>query len=250
MGSVTVLEYTFRIRHKGCWTETVNDRFPGVTATIVYSYRLLGVSITMVELTNVDEADLEALVDWLADHEVMTGAQLISYDAAKRAALVSLSGDYKTETEPVLNVLLRNRCFPTIPATVSAGREHWTVLTQDHEHVTQTHEELQRLGSVEVDSLKRPGIDRMLTGLINIKEAVQELSPRQREVLVRAVEEGYYESPRSCRLEDLAADDPANTSTVGEHLRRSEAKILTTVAEHLSESASPDDRRVDGRPSV
>lgn len=236
-----MLEYTFRIRHRGCWTETVNDHFPNVTATIVYSYRLLGVSITMVEMTNVSGEEIDPLVAWLSEHEVMTDAQLITYDPDKHTALVSLAGDYSTDTEPVLNVLLRNRCFPTVPATVTNGREYWTVLTSDHERVTQTHEELERMGSVDVDSLKRPGVDRMLTGLIDIKQAVQDLSPRQREILVRAVDEGYYDSPRSCRLEDLAEGDPANTSTVGEHLRRSEAKILTTVAKQLQETETSDE---------
>lgn len=238
-----MLEYTFRIRHRGCWTETVNDHFPGVRATIVYSYRLLGVSITMVEVTNVQATEIDGLVAWLSDHDVMTGAQLISYDPDKRTGLISLSGDYETDTEPVLNVLLRNRCFPTVPATVRRGREHWTVLASDQQQVTETHDELQRMGSVEVDSLKRPGIDRLLTGLIEIKQAVEDLSPRQREVLIQAVEAGYYDSPRACRLEDLAESDSANTSTVGEHLRRSETKILTTVAALLEETWDEDGRR-------
>ena len=65
------------------------------------------------------------------------------------------------------------------------------------------------------------------------RPTVQDLSPRQLEVLSRAIEEGYYDSPRSCNIEELAELDSANTSTVGEHLRRSEAKILKAVAPML-----------------
>jgi predicted DNA binding protein len=223
-----MLEYTFRIRHEGCWTEKLNDRFPDVSATIIYSYRLLGISITMIEATNV--ADADALVEWLDEHAVMTAAQLVSYDEDRETAFVSLAGDYETDTEPVLNVLLRNRCFPTVPATVTGGREHWSVLASDHEQVSRTHEELQKIGRVEVDSLRTPELDRLLTGLSEVKQAVQDLSPRQREVLGRAIDEGYYDSPRACNIADLAEQDSANTSTVGEHLRRSEAKILKAVA--------------------
>ncbi|MFB6184937.1 MAG: helix-turn-helix domain-containing protein [Haloarculaceae archaeon] len=236
-----MLEYTFRIRHDGCWTANLNEDFPNVSATIIYSYRLLGVSITMIEATNV--ADPDELVAWLADHEVMTDARLVSYDDDRGTAFVSLAGDYGTDTEPVLNVLLRNRCFPTVPATVSGGREHWSVVASDHEQVSTAHEELQGIGRVEVDSLCDPDLDRLLTGLFEVKQAVQALSPRQREVLARAVEEGYYDTPRGCNIADLAELDSANTSTVGEHLRRSEAKILKAVAPLLAEPDHGDDER-------
>jgi|AntDeeMinimDraft_4_1070355.scaffolds.fasta_scaffold00098_9 predicted DNA binding protein len=229
-----MLEYTFTIKHEGCWTETLNDRFPDVTATIIYSYRLTGTSITMIELTRVDEETIDELVDWLDDHEVMTTGRLVSYDDKRHKAFVSLEGDYDTDTEPVLNVLLRNNAFPTIPATVTRGREHWSVLVPNHGQVSQAHEELQELGSVDVDALRQPDLDRMLTGLTEVKEAVQDLSPRQLEVLSRAIEEGYYDSPRSCNIEELAELDSANTSTVGEHLRRSEAKILKAVSTMLT----------------
>ncbi|WP_244880414.1 DNA-binding protein [Halogeometricum borinquense] len=122
----------------------------------------------MIEATNVSDAD--AFVEWLNDHEVMTVAQLVSYDADRETAFVSLAGDYETDTEPVLNVLLRNRCFPTVPATVTGGREHWSVIASDHEQVSRTHEELQKIGHVEVDSLRTPELDRLLTGLSEVKQ--------------------------------------------------------------------------------
>ncbi len=229
----TMLEYTFSIKHRGCWTADLNDTFPGVRATIIYSYRLTGTSITMVELTRIEEGELDELVAWLEDHPVMNTSQLVSYDDRRQKAFVSLSGDYDTDTEPVLNVLLRNSCFPTIPATVARGREHWSVLASSHEQVSTAHDELRQIGSVDVDSLRSPDLDGLLTGLTEVKEAVQDLSPRQLEVLSRAIEEGYYDSPRSCNIEELAELDSANTSTVGEHLRRSEAKILKAVAPML-----------------
>ncbi|WP_336336681.1 helix-turn-helix domain-containing protein [Haloarcula brevis] len=235
-----MIEYTFEITHENCWTETMNDSFPEVSATIIYSYQLFGTSITMIEATGVSADRVDPLVAWLGDHPIMTAARLISYDDGRETAYVSLAGEYDpdTDTEPVLNVLLRNRCFPTVPPTVTDGTEHWNVLASDHESVSQTHEELQSLGSVEVNSLKTPNHDQFLTGLAEIKEAIADLSPRQQEILASAVEAGYYDSPRSCGIEDLAATDSANTSTVGEHLRRSEAKILNAVGSLLRDDAA------------
>lgn len=230
-----MIEYTFKIIHRGCWTETVNDEFPELTATIVYSYRVRGNSITMIEAANVEPDEVDRLVEWLATHEVMSMAQLINYDTNRETAVISLVGDYDHDpkTEPVLNILLKNQCFPSVPATVARGREHWSVLTVDHEHASQAHSELQELGALEVDGLKSPQESQLLTGMGEIRQAIQDLSPRQREVLHRAIEHGYYESPRGCNIETLAELDDANVSTVGEHLRRSEAKVLTAAVPFL-----------------
>ena len=232
-----MLEYTFSIRHHGCWTADLAESYPDVRATIIYSYRIAGTSITMIETAGIDERRLDGLVEWLEAHPVMNSSQLVTYDGTRRKAFISLAGDYDTDTEPVLNVLLRNDCFPTIPATVARGREHWSVLASSHEQVSTAHEELREVGSVDVDSLGSPDLDGLLTDLTGVKEAIQDLSPRQLEVLSRAIEEGYYDSPRSCTIEELAALDPANTSTVGEHLRRSEAKILQAIAPMLDRPA-------------
>ena len=228
-----MLEYTFNIKHEGCWTETVNDDFPNVQGTIIYSYRITGTSITMVEMHQVNAGIRESLIKWLENHPVMNTAQLVSFDDNRKKAFISLRGDYNTDTEPVLNVLLRNNCFPTIPATVARGREQWCVLASSHEQVSTAHAELEQLGSVNVDSLRTPDLEGLLTGLTEVKEAIQGLSPRQSEVLLRAIEQGYYDSPRSCTIEELAELDSANTSTVAEHLRRSESKILKRVSSML-----------------
>lgn len=232
-----MLEYTFEITHEDCWTEAVHVSFPNVPITIIYSYQLLGTSISLIEATGVSDADVDAFVAWLGDHDVVTTATLVSHSERQRVAYVSLAGDYggDADTEPVLNVLLRNRCFPTVPPTVVDGVEHWSVLANDRETVSRTHEKLQSIGLVEVNALSSPNHDRLLTGLGEVRRAIEDLSPRQEEILSQAVEAGYYDSPRACGIQDLASMDSANTSTVGEHLRRSEAKILNAVGSLLTE---------------
>ncbi|ODR80397.1 DNA-binding protein [Haladaptatus sp. W1] len=235
-----MIEYTFRIEHNECWTERINDVFPNIRASIIYSYLIHGTSITMIEVTQVEESEIDELVDWLQNHPVMNTSRLVSYTSANNRGVICLEGNYDVDTEPVLNVLLRNNCFPTIPATVVHGHEHWDVLSPSHEQVSQAHEELQQLGSVKIDSLHSTDFERMFTGLLEVKKAIQDLSARQLEVLSLAIEEGYYDSPRSCKLEDLAELDPTGVSTVGEHLRLSESKILKAIEPMLDRQTDDD----------
>ncbi|MFQ3320256.1 MAG: VCBS repeat-containing protein [Natronomonas sp.] len=53
------------------------------------------------------------------------------------------------------------------------------------------------------------------------------LSERQREVLEIAISEGYYEHPRSVTRDEIANCMGLTGSTVSEHLRKAESKILS-----------------------
>lgn len=60
-----------------------------------------------------------------------------------------------------------------------------------------------------------------------------ELTERQQEVLVVALEAGYYQVPRQATHEDIAEALDLSPVTVGEHLRKVEASVLTQVASNL-----------------
>lgn len=62
-----------------------------------------------------------------------------------------------------------------------------------------------------------------------IGELEATLTDRQHQILTVAVNQGYYEVPRRTTLEDVAAEMNLSRATVGEHLQKSEAKILSRV---------------------
>lgn len=53
------------------------------------------------------------------------------------------------------------------------------------------------------------------------------LTERQREILDAALDCGYYRNPRGATQEDVAAAVGATPSTVGEHLRKIEARVFS-----------------------
>ncbi|WP_129113812.1 helix-turn-helix domain-containing protein [Halegenticoccus tardaugens] len=56
------------------------------------------------------------------------------------------------------------------------------------------------------------------------------LTDRQHQILSIAVDCGYYEVPRRATLEDIAAEAGLSRATVGEHLQKIEAAVLSRVA--------------------
>lgn len=224
-----MIECSFLITHVGDWSETLNDDFPDVKTTTLYSYRPGMNTAMIIEATNITDPDV--LADWLNEHSAVVDAEIMSYAAEHERAYYVLEVDYEVSEAPrsVLDTLTRHQCFPTLPISNENGRERWTVVAPTREHLRDAHEDLKELGPVEILTLTSPQLTQTLSGLAEIKSALNDLSPRQREVLKAAIENGYYQSPRGTTLEELAETDSANLSTIGDHLRRSEGKIIPSI---------------------
>ncbi|RRJ30572.1 helix-turn-helix domain-containing protein [Halocatena pleomorpha] len=55
------------------------------------------------------------------------------------------------------------------------------------------------------------------------------LTDRQQEILTEAIQQGYYEVPRQVTHQDVAESLDCSGGTVGEHLRKIEAKLLNEI---------------------
>lgn len=226
-----MIEFTFGIEHEGCWTVGLGDEFPKSLVTIVHTY---GTSGTLIEVTNVSADRIDDVIAFLREQPVLSAVTLEHHDETNRIGFLSLSG--VPDAPLVVDALVRHDCYPILPPTVENGRERWSVLTPSYEEAGNAHDELVELGNVHIERITAPNTSGIISGLTGVKEALHDLSERQREVLALAIENGYYESPRRCDIDDLAGQDRANKSTVGEHLRRAESKILTAAYPLLADT--------------
>jgi predicted DNA binding protein len=74
--------------------------------------------------------------------------------------------------------------------------------------------------TVEKTGEYRPGTERLFT----------DLTDRQRETLLTALETGYYDNPRRSTYSDIASELDCTATTVGEHLRKIEGYVLREIA--------------------
>jgi predicted DNA binding protein len=119
-------------------------------------------------------------------------------------------------------------------------------LTQEHEFVLDTPIEYGPEGGFRValigqeETVRRAiedvpeGIRVELEQLSDYDPELRELSSlltdRQREILDTAADLGYYEVPRRATNQDIADELDLSTTTVGEHLRKIEARMLSEIA--------------------
>jgi predicted DNA binding protein len=64
-----------------------------------------------------------------------------------------------------------------------------------------------------------------------IRDLGATLTDRQYQILTVAIQEGYYEVPRQVTLETIAAKMDLSRATVGEHLQKIEANVLSRIVQ-------------------
>lgn len=232
-----MIEYEFSIKHHGCWTERFNESFPNLSPTIVYSHAFSDRSSTMIELEEISEETLDETLNWFGEQSIIESHRLLDYNNTESLAFIRLCNDYRnSESIPVRRVYRNFDCFPIRAATVENCREHTAIIIPSEERARNVHEELSKIGDVTVESVKR--LDRGVSAaeLSEITHRINSLSSRQKEILLRAIEDGYYDSPRNCNVDQLAEVDTAGMSTVAEHLRRGEAEVIKAISPLLDEA--------------
>lgn len=87
--------------------------------------------------------------------------------------------------------------------------------------------------AVSVESKR--SVDAVTGGepLLDPEGLVPDLTARQREVLLTAIEEGYYEIPRGITTDGLATTVGVERRTAEDHLRRAERKLVEAMAVYL-----------------
>ncbi|MFC7130710.1 helix-turn-helix domain-containing protein [Haloferax chudinovii] len=117
--------------------------------------------------------------------------------------------------------------------TITAGWERWTLYLEDHESIGDIRASLEAAGNetelvraVELSELDAPA-------QLDMFDFVQELTPRQREVLTLAISEGYYQRNRGTSVEDLADKVGVASTTAWEHLKRAEEKVMDELYDYL-----------------
>ncbi len=158
-----------------------------------------GRSRSVVYVVNVTDEELSEIRDHEAVHDVKV---LVKSDSS---AILKVSHDC-----PLAGAFIRTS-HPTVPFRVKCGVAEWKA-TPDEE------EDLARL----VSELRARG----LKAALRRSRARDHLTPRQKLILMRAVEEGYYNYPRRITLSELAKKLGISKAYLSETLMKVESKLL------------------------
>ena len=167
-------------------------------------------------LVEVIAPDVDAIVSAVRDVEEVRSFELL--DRYEDRAIFQ----YETDVAELYTLVRDADIIPGFPYTIRNG----TLLFS----TTTTPDRLSRLG----DELRGRGIPFEVTSIGRAFDERDRLTERQRRVLHVAAAAGYYDTPRTCTLADVAGTLGIATSTTSEILRRAEERL---VKEFLARSA-------------
>ena len=132
-------------------------------------------------------------------------------------------------TIPLLLFALEDSGVPlTMPFTIREGQAEWELTAPQHR--------LSELGT----KLEEFGIPFTVNEISQRVEPEQLLTDRQLDLVERAIESGYYDTPRRCSLTALADEVDLAKSTCSETLHRAEEKIVKQFVEiHEDATVAP-----------
>jgi predicted DNA binding protein len=175
-----------------------------------------GTGVLLYRLTG----DRAAVIDAIADHEGLISYDVLDVDAENTfhlychvhpgepaGTLMALCYKYALIIDTPIEFTDRGGILVTVVGTHDMLREALKAIPEE------INVSIQQVGKYT------PGTRDMLSMLTD----------RQREVFETAVDMGYYDIPREVNQGDLAEELGCAPSTVDEHLRKAESKMLSTL---------------------
>jgi len=201
------------------WVGEVTRNFPNATIRILAA---LSDEEAGVGLAEISAEDPRAVVRAMDDKEDVTGIETLKYSDGE--VLVQFE-----TTMPLLLLPARDSGVPLeMPFEIRDGTAVW--------EVTAPSDRLSELGA-QLDAF---GISFTVDYVQQCLDKEQLVTDRQRRTVLQAIEEGYYDTPRTCSLTELADSLDIAKSTASETLHRAEEKIIKHYADQLaSETVEP-----------
>jgi predicted DNA binding protein len=200
----------------GTWIHDVSAAHPDASFRVVAVLSGEGRGVASLELRTGDPVPVIADVERRAD---VTGFDLLWKQGETAAVQV------ETTDPRLLSPVLEAGVPLRTPFEVREGVATWELAT--------TTERLSDLGT----RLEEAGIgyDVEYVREDPVVPADHPLTDRQREVLVAAAEQGYYDTPRGATLTEVSESLGISKATGSDVLHRAEGKVLTWfVDEHLT----------------
>ncbi|MFP9192656.1 helix-turn-helix domain-containing protein [Natronosalvus vescus] len=195
------------------WVQEVSTAHPEATLHVLAGVPGAESGFALVRITGPSVAEVLEAMD---DHKQLTEISLIQWSDNEATV------HFET-TAPLLLFSSRNSGMPIeLPVEIQNG-EATIEVTGSRDRLSQLADQFSQFGlQYRIDNLQERLHDSQL------------LSERQHELLVAAVEQGYYDTPRRCSLTELAECQNIAKSTCSETLHRAEEAVIKQFVDNLA----------------
>lgn len=137
-------------------------------------------------------------------------------------------------TIPISPVIEGHNFMEIPPIIFMGGWEYHRLVGFDDADLKGLLKGLDRVGKTEV--LHKKSISEGVTDdtfLVSLNNLFGQLTEKQTKALVSAIENGYYEIPKRITADELAKKHGQPRSTLEEHIRKAESKVVLAMAPYM-----------------
>ena len=149
-----------------------------------------------------------------------------------------------THDSLILAKLMRTKSTPLLPTLTKGDRDFVTLIVPSEHDLRLLSSLLKEDTEYRVRSKKylEPHLPRSLFNsqdFLKFKLVTEHLPEKQREAFLFASQKGYYALPKKTTVEELALKMGVSPSTMAEHLRKAEGRLLSLFGEVLENEPKP-----------
>lgn len=148
-------------------------------------------------------------------------------------------------------IIEANSCLQMQPETYYGGWEEYRVIGFRENDYKRMFEELSRAGPLKIVQKKvLPERSIREAFMISVNGVFADLTTKQVDSLMAALEYGYYQVPKKMSAEEIASKNKVPRTTFEEHLRKAESKVLRAMAPYVRMYASRPRKAVEKAPEI
>ncbi|WP_142856659.1 helix-turn-helix domain-containing protein [Salinigranum halophilum] len=224
---------TLDLWHPNCWAIEATSACPGgILAHAIYDApAAAGETVNGLFTAYGESADeVETLLEHIRDSRLTGGVQELKARFGQPGRDISpgnAAREFFLEYDPndmICPKLVREGFVHSAPCRIEDGREYWQVVyAGERDRIEPKLDVIRNEEGADIDVARIAS-----SGSASSERArrLDTLTPSQREVFDLARERGYYEWPRGVSTRELADELDVSKTTLLEHLRKAEAKLL------------------------
>jgi predicted DNA binding protein len=225
---MTTIEIGFKVQHD-CPFNEFSKQFPSAVVSHWCNYEN-----DVLEISCADPIVFESLKEGVDKLTEKVGVKVLRRVMTKPNELLVTQHcgcNHYRSTTPVIE---KNHCLELQPTIYRGGWEWYRIIAFSEVDVKNLFKGLDEFCTVEVTSRRTNQTGSVRESfLISIANLLGELTEKQMQALILAMENGYYRVPKKVTTEEIARIQGVPRTTYEEHLRKAESKVLSSVAPYM-----------------
>jgi predicted DNA binding protein len=164
------------------------------------------------------------------------------------SAILLVTHPWIEKPDSVVTIASEEECMLIPPVNFSAGWETHRVICKEQDQLRNLMDRVGSRGSAElISQRKRELVDLVRDVQVVPTHFIEDLTPRQVNVIVSSYEEGLYDIPARTKMEKVAKRTGLSRSTFGEHLQKGELQIMRNLYPLLKVRSARDAQEPEGK---